>query len=137
MRWSEIPTNPSSAILRQFAAGLILFSVGVACWQEFVRENRTAAFLVVAIGGTLGLTGLGYPRLLRPLFVGWMYLAFPIAWVVTYVTLALLFFVVFTPLGFVFRMCRRDPLRLHFRDRESYWERKPAAPDVHAYFRQS
>lgn len=137
MRWSEIPTNPSTPVLRQFAAGVILITGGAACWQELVREDRTAAMLIAAFGTTLGLTGLAYPAMLRPLFVGWMIVAFPVAWAATYATLAFLFFAVFTPLSLVFRMCGRDALRLRFRNQKSYWERKPAVADVHAYFRQS
>src|SRR5262245_30414205 len=141
VRWSEIPTNPSPRTLRQFAVTLMLFAGAIACWQIFVGDDGITVAATATLGGALALAGLAYPRLLRPLFVGWMYLVFPVAWVVTHAILALLFFGVFTPLALVFRVCGRDVLALRRPETngssDSYWKPKTAAPNVHAYFRQS
>lgn len=138
MQWSDLPRNPPARTLRQFAVGLLVFLVALACWQEFTHHNRFAAFMLAAVGLLAGSAGLVYPRLLRPVFVGWMVLAFPIGWAVSQATLAVLFYGLFTPIGLVFRLFGRDVLvRRRRADYDSYWQVKPAAQDARTYFRQS
>ena len=59
---------------------------------------------------TLGPLGLIWPRLLRPIYVAWMVLAFPIGWTISQLILAVMFYGLFTPIGLVFRLIGRDPL---------------------------
>jgi len=66
-----------------------------------------------------------------------MAVALPIGWIMTRLVLGLLFFGLFTPVGWLFRRLRRDPLRLRKPQTTSYWS--PASPpaDGQSYFRQS
>jgi hypothetical protein len=50
--------------------------------------------------------------------------------VVTPVVIGIMFYLVFTPVGFVYRLFGRDPLRLKFtKGIQSYWiERNPPGP---------
>ena len=73
---------------------------------------------------------------MRPVFVGWMMLAFPLSWLVSHIALAIVFYGFFTPLALVFRLSGRDPLALKRRNTESYWQPRPQATDVRRYFRQ-
>jgi hypothetical protein len=85
----------------------------------------------------MGLAGLARPSLLRWLFVGWMKVAFPLNWIVSELVLALIFYVVLTPLALFFRLVGRDALDLKVSaGRASYWVPKPPASDVRRYFRQ-
>ena len=58
----------------------------------------------------IGLLGLLWPRVIRPVYVGWMVLAFPIGWTVSQAMLAVMFYGLFTPIGLLFRLIGRDPL---------------------------
>jgi hypothetical protein len=88
---------------------------------------------------TVGPIGLTRPEWVRPIFVAWMALAFPIGWTVSRAVLALVYYGLFTPLGLVFRLLGRDPLR---RTRtpasglSSYWSRKPGVSDPVRYLQQ-
>ena len=63
---------------------------------------------------------------MRPIYVGWMVLAFPIGWTVSQAMLALMFYGLFTPIGLLFRLIGRDPLQLSRRSGlETYWTPKP------------
>jgi hypothetical protein len=64
---------------------------------------------------------------LRPVYTGWMIVAFPIGWTVSKIALGLMFFLVFLPVGLVFRMTGRDVLHLKRRAGGSYWLAKPAS----------
>ena len=86
------------------------------------------------LGGTLALVR---PMWLRPVFVAAMIVTFPIGWVVSHVLLTIMFYVVFTPLGLVFRFLGRDPLLLRRSVApRTYWLPKATAVDVHSYFNQ-
>lgn len=83
------------------------------------------------------LARLRDPRVVRPVFVTWMVLAFPVGWVVSWLLLGLVFFGVVTPVALVLRVLGHDPLALN-RDRAvaTYWSLKPPVVDVRRYFRR-
>jgi hypothetical protein len=137
MQWSDIPRNPEPRTLRQFG-GLCLVSFGALAYRCAVREQSPAlatGFGLLAAAG--GLAALVRPNLLRPLFVGWLMLVFPIGWSISRCFLALLFYGVLTPLAFAFRWSGRDALGLRrVQEQASYWEAKPTPTDLGAYLRQ-
>jgi len=136
MRWSDIPFQPSIRTLRQFAVLWVVFFLATAGWQWFFRNNHTAAFVLAAVS-VVGLWGCWRPGDLRPVFVGWMVLAFPIGWAVSLVMMAVLFFGIFTPIALFFRLTGRDFLHLK-RDpaAETYWEPMALNADPKSYLNQ-
>jgi hypothetical protein len=67
-----------------------------------------------------------------------MALTMPIGWMVSRVLLGVLFFGLFTPVGFFFKLIGRDALCRRYEPQQaSYWESKPGATDVRSYLRQS
>jgi hypothetical protein len=124
--------------LRQFAFVGACCSAGAAYALAFRHGHWAAALLLVGLGLALGVLGVVRPGVLRPVFVGWLYLTFPVNWVVTHVLLAVLFYAVLTPVGWFCRLIGRDVLALRRPPvNDSYWRPKPAAPDVRSYFRMS
>jgi Saxitoxin biosynthesis operon protein SxtJ len=137
MRWSDIQFDPPRTTLRQFAGLWLAFFGGMALWQALVRGHATAGLCLAALALAIGLPGLARPEWLRPIYVGWMVLAFPIGWTISQLMLGLMFFGLFTPIGLVFRLIGRDPLQRARRDGvESYWTPKPAPADLRRYFKQ-
>ncbi len=137
MTWSDLPLRPSDRALRQFAGLCLAVFGGMAAWQYFVRHNPVAAAILAGLALAVGPLGLARPRAVRPVFVAWMVVAFPIGWAVSTALLAALFYGVFTPLGLLFRLAGRDPLRLRPQPAAAtYWTPKPAAADVRRYFQQ-
>jgi hypothetical protein len=116
----------------------IVFFAGLAGWQWFRNDRLILALVLLGLAVTIGPLGLLKPHAIRPIFVGWMCLAFPIGWVVSHVVLACVYYGVFTPISVCFRLIGRDALaRRHRPDRSTYWTPKPAAHDVRSYFRMS
>jgi Saxitoxin biosynthesis operon protein SxtJ len=137
MQWSDINFAPPSRMLRQFATLWTCFFLLLAGWQLWRHDNEILAAVFAGLALTIGPLGLAWPRLVRPVFVGWMVLAFPIGWLVSHAVLASVFFGLFTPLGLVFRLIGRDVLTLRQpQGRETYWTPKPQANDPARYFRQ-
>ena len=74
---------------------------------------------------------------MKPVYVGWSVVAFPIGWFVSTVILGILFYALFTPIAFAFRLAGRDVLVRRRSAVTTYWRPKLAARDPREYFRQS
>jgi hypothetical protein len=135
MRWSDLPLKPSARMLRQFAGLWILFFGGLAVWNGW-RQAETRALVFAVLALTVGPAGLIWPSANRPVFVGWLIVAFPIGWLVWRVLLVTLFGLM-VPVAVVFRLRGRDALGLRRRtDKASYWMPKPQAENLRSYLRQ-
>jgi len=84
----------------------------------------------------VGVAGLVWPSLVRVIYTTWMMAAFPIGWLVSRVVLAIVFYLLFTPFAFVFRLMGRDALRLRKPRAQSYWLPYDDARKPDEYFRQ-
>jgi hypothetical protein len=134
MTWNDIPRNPSAKTLRQFAGLCLLFFGTLGIWH--LSHERTSLGIGWLVAACIGVPGLVWPRCLRPIFVGWMMLVFPIGWLVSHVLLSVVYYGLFTPMGFLFRLRGRDALRLHSSSCDSYWQMKAQPAGVASYFRQ-
>ena len=133
----DINWNPSRKDLRIFSLLLIVFGAIVGGWLW--SRNAESLFGKVLLLGGIGVGGVGAccPRIMRPLYVTWMSLAFPIGWTVSHVMMAATFYLVITPIGLIMRLCGRDPMQRRIdRQAKSYWAKKPATRDLKSYFRQ-
>ena len=137
MQWSDIQFNPSEKTLRQFAGLFLLIFGALAAVEVLVRHRPALALVYGVLAAVVGPLGLVAPRAIKPLWVGWSVVAFPIGWVVSTVILGVLYFGVFTPIGLVFRLLGRDALGLRRADVQTYWKPRPAARNQREYFRQS
>jgi saxitoxin biosynthesis operon SxtJ-like protein len=129
--------NPSERMLRQFAAMWIVFFAGAAAWQQFRLHRPTVAAVLAVLAVTVGPIGVAWPRAIRPVFVGWMTLAYPIGWVVSRMVLGVVFYLLFTPVAWIFRLIGRDALELKSRaTATTYWHSKQQLTDKSEYLRQ-
>lgn len=131
----DINLTPSQRQLRQF--GVVTFVVlPLIGW---VWGTGVKATLVMAmIGFAIAVMGWLKPRVISPLFVALMLAAAPIGLVVGELSMLAIYGLIFVPLGLLFRIFRRDPLRRHIdQDKETYWESIAPVTDVSSYYRQS
>ena len=126
MEKGEMRMNSNSADkeLRTFAFTLscsLGFLGGFVLWQK-----GETGFLLWIIGMVILSLGLLKPRLLRPIHQGWMGMSFAMGFFMTHLILALMYYLVFTPVALVMRASGKDPLRLkHDRNVKSYWIKRP------------
>jgi len=120
--------------------GVLLLTVFVVIgivvfWQ---LESLRAARVLWGIGLGLALLYYGVRPLRRPLYYGWMRLVYPIGWVISHVTLAIVYYGIMTPIGLVMRLFGRDKLERRLDPKaESYWSGRAPADDPERYLRQS
>jgi hypothetical protein len=136
MTFSDLNFSPPRRVLRQFAAAWLVVFTLLAYWHG-LRHGRPVAGLVLAVlAVTVGPLGLWRPSAVRRVYAAALLVSFPVGWVVSRLLVAAIFYGIFTPVGLVFRLLRRDALRLRRRpDLPTYWLPKPRA-DVASYFRQ-
>jgi len=117
-----------------FSFGLV--AAAVFCFMGVwpVLRHRPARFWAIAIGAACLCLACVRPGILHPINVTWMKLAMLVNRFVTPIITAILFFGLITPVAFLFRLGRRDVLRMN-RDPEAstYWiDRQPPGPAPHS-----
>ena len=136
MKWSDLPLNPTSRMLRQFAGAWVVVFAALALRQWFGRGHPELASALGAIS-IVGVIGLVQPKAMRWLFIAATVLAFPIGWVVTQFAVALMFFLVLTPIALVFRWTGRDALQLRRKsEAKSCWREHTTPSKPERYLKQ-
>ena len=134
----EINRHPSPRELRQFAGiGLPIFCAVLGAWRVYASGEWTLAGILWSLGVLGAVVGWLRPAWVRPLYVGWLYAVFPIGWTISHLILAVIYFLILTPIGLVVRWFRPDPLGLKLdRGRDTYWVSHDPGHDPKRYFRQ-
>jgi len=132
----EINRNPSRRDLTVFGLLLALVVAGAGAWLRWWAGLGTAAAVTWIVGGAFWLTYVAVPPLRRPLYVGWIVAFYPLGWVLSHVALAVVYYLVLTPIGLIRRKVGGDPLRRRFdRSATTYWIERDEPPDPSSYLR--
>lgn len=131
----KINRHPSAKDLRVFASLWLIFLSGfsVLAWAK-----ASAWWSGLLIGGlVVGITGLIVPSAIRLVYLGAVYLTFPIGFVLSHLILGAVYYLLLTPIGLIMRLLGRDPLQRKFDGRRSsYWQPKDRQRSPADYFRQ-
>ena len=130
--------KPTLTQLRWFGClWLPLFLIAISTVVMLKAAFTGLVFVLAPVALVSMLLGVVAPRLLKPIFVGLLLVTFPIGFVISHVVLAVLFFLLLTPVAVLMRFCGRDALRLRFeRDARSYWIPRHGRASMWRYFRQ-
>ena len=107
--------------LRKFGIviGIILMIIaGVLFWKE-----KESFQILLTIGAVLLILGVTIPAILKPIYWVWMIFATIIGWIMTRVILSLLYYMIFTPIGFIPRLFGKQFIELNWNKTDStYWK---------------
>ncbi len=132
-----INRNPTECDLRVFGVLLACFSCVVVtiAWWRF--ESPRWAFCIGSVASVLVLVYAAIPSLRRRVYVGWMTAVYPIGVVSSLLLLAMLYYAILTPIGWLRRTLLGDPLTRDWdSDVESYWSEREVVNDPERYYRQ-
>lgn len=133
----DLNLNPNRKELRQFSVALIVATavVGGLLWWK-IGPNPWSQGLWIG-GPIAGVLGLAVPIAIKPLFIALSVAAFPIGIVVGTLALAIVYYLMVTPIGLFFRLIGRDPLRRRYDpSASSYWIAREQRRGVGRYFQQ-
>jgi hypothetical protein len=110
--------------------------IGVIQFLIWHHERAAAIFWILAVG--LLVPGLFVPVILTPVYRLWLKFAAALAWFNTRLILGLTYFLVFTPIGILLKLLRKDLISEKWDTQAtSYWiERKKVPFDRSRYEKQ-
>ena len=133
----ELNKAPSRRELLVFGALFALFFGLIGGFISWKFEAPTVAYVVWSIAAAITIVFYALPPIRKPIYLAWIHLAFPIGWVISHVAMALIYYLVFTPIGLIMRLFGRDPMERRFdRGAETYWTPHQPSEDSARYFRQ-
>lgn len=91
----------------------------------FLWRGKSFYLYFLLTSALLILNGLIKPALLKPIQKVWMSFAVIMGWFMARVILTVLFFLIVTPIGIIFKLLRKDIIGVKIdKEAESYWAKK-------------
>ena len=131
----KINTRPTRRQLNAF--GLMwLVAFGIVGGLVFSRASGVSAAIW---GAAIVVPTIGWfsPAFMRIVYVGMAYAAFPIGFVVSHALLAVVYYLVLTPIGLLGRLFGRDPMTRRFEpEARTYWIARDPPESMERHFKQ-
>lgn len=103
-------------------------------WMDW---NWKISLVLLGVGLVIWILSLISTKAVKPIYLAWMALAFPIGWTISHIVLGLLYFLLFTPMAVFFRLVGRDALERKIdKEADSYWIHREGSPPPSRYVRQ-
>lgn len=134
----EINWNPPRKDTRQFALiwfPLLCGIIGFLMW----RNTRSIYWALPPLIAPVLLSPAAYlsAEFGRRFFITWIVVSYPIGWVVSHTLMAVIFYLLITPMGLLMRLFGRDAMSRRLRSGQaSYWTRHTQTKHHKQYFRQ-
>jgi saxitoxin biosynthesis operon SxtJ-like protein len=106
---------------REFGLLVGAITSAIGGWWLYRGRFGAAAWPLLLVGPSLIVLGVLFPAALRYPYRIWMRLAEGMSFVMTRVTLGIVFFAVVTPIGLLRKIAGGDPLRRRAHPAGSYW----------------
>jgi hypothetical protein len=134
----RINRHPSARQLKQFGFVWLGFVTLFGALAWFKAGSPTTAVVLWVLAVVVPIVGWLAPPFMRAVFVGMSYAAWPVGFVVSHVVLALVYYLVLTPIGFVMRAVGYDSMKRRTEPgMATFWvERPPDERGTKRYFRQ-
>ncbi len=108
--------------IRRWAVLMAVVSAIIGTIQLFLLRHPNAATVFWLIAVVFLVDGLLFPSLLKPVYWLWMKFAGALAWFNTRLIMALVFYLIFTPIGIILRILRVDLIKQRWDTKKpSYW----------------
>lgn len=133
----EINWNPQRRELRTFAIALACLC-GLAGLLG-LQQDSAMLFVATWFGLSVACLALAWrvPQAMRHLYLLWMILFYPLRWLISCLLIAVVYYLVITPVGIILRLCGYDLVGKRFDSQAaSYWKPKTQDRRPADYFRQ-
>jgi hypothetical protein len=134
--YEEINRHPDRRERLKFGLTLLIAFplLGLLLWL-FLGSSARTALVLLGVGVTCLLVSF-HAKLGSWLYVLWMGLGITMGLVVSPIVLALAYGILFVPLGIVFKLAGRDPMKRKMAQDGSYWQACQPERGPRSYFKQ-
>ena len=133
----DVTGKPTQSTLRWFGLIMLVFFGAFAVMARFKLHAPVASMVLAGCGVTAALLFYAVRPLRVPMYLTWMRVFFPLAWFVSHAIVAVIYYLVLTPIGLIMRLVGYDPMRRRFdRNASTYWARTRRSPALSDYFKQ-
>ena len=133
----QIDTHPPRKQLNVFGVCWLVFLGAIGAMVLWRTRSWPAAIALWAAAAAVPALGWAVPEFMRIVYVGMAFLTLPIGLVVSFTILAVVYYLVLTPIGLVMRLLGRDAMGKRFDPQaDTYWLPHRPAASMQRYFRQ-
>ncbi|MBN1805956.1 MAG: hypothetical protein JW837_11960 [Sedimentisphaerales bacterium] len=134
----ELDWNPRSKQLQNFGRIALVATIVISLLLYLLKGVAIQWVSIILVFGIITfITSLISLKLTKIIYLGMIVLTLPIGFAVSFVLLAAFYFLLLTPLGFIFRLTGRDPLCRKFdTNAKSYWLKRQPPKGPEQYFHQ-
>jgi hypothetical protein len=128
--------EPTPAALRWFG---LPFAAVMAIVAALVGRSLGAPIAsgIGALAAAVLVIYYAAPKLRRGIYLGWIYASYPIGFVLSHLAMAVVYYLVLTPIALLVRATGRSAVERKIDARaESYWQRRRERSNLDSYFRQ-
>lgn len=142
MPFVKLNWSPGRKELRQFGlvfmAGFVIIGLIKYLWpfQRVITRDETLGVWLIVIGIAVGAIGLTGTRLALPFYWAWLGIAYVMGNIMSRAIIAVVYYLLFTPIGLLSRAVGRDPLQLKKPQTDSYWRDLQFPKDAESFERQ-
>jgi hypothetical protein len=138
MSMIEINWNPKKKELHSFGIIALIAAVLLSLILYLLKHPAIHWIVLInSLGIIIFLCSLISARVTRLIYLGLILLTYPIGYVMSFMVLALFYFLIITPFGLIFRLAGKDPLYRNFdRAAKSYWLKRQSPDKLDRYFHQ-
>ena len=102
----------------------------------YANNSLTWTYIFLVITVVFFLVTLVKTHFLTPLKILWMWLGLLMGIIIGPIVIGFIFFVIFTPIAYIMRVCGRDELGLKFKKRSSHWINRNVQHDIGTFKNQ-
>ncbi len=134
----EVNWKPEPKDLRNFGKIALIASCLIAGLLYFIKGLAIQwVFVIIAAGLLIFLSSLVCLGITRLIYIALTAVTLPIGLAISFIVLAVFYFLVITPVGLVFRLIGRDSMKRKFDpDADSYWVAHRPSKKLERYFHQ-
>jgi hypothetical protein len=134
----EINWHPNRKELRNFGIIALIATAVISLVLHLLKDLGSPWILIIlGIGFVIFLSSLISTKITWIIYIGLILVTFPIGWVMSFILMAIFYFLIITPIGLFFRLIGRDPLCRKFDpDAGSYWQAHRKPENLDSYFHQ-
>jgi hypothetical protein len=134
----DINWRPEKRELRKFGLIAIVVLGAASILLRFVFKVETALPTAIFIAGLcIFIISLISAKITRIIYLAMTLAALPIGLVINVLSMGVLYFLILTPLGFVFKAIGRDVLNRRFETQaKTYWIKRKQNQNIERYFHQ-